>query len=234
MLNDPKWRVVAQKSNTRVCEVVAVALAILNSASQNDERGVYSIEAEDIAAALDIDEEAVGKILIAMEGRFVSGGKVIQWEKRQPKREDNATERTRAWRERNKTQCDAPVTQCDAPEKIREDTDTEKKINPLPPKGVELPDWLDQQTWRDFCQHRTKLKAAMTERAKQMMIKELGDMKSKGHDPTAVLCQSITRGWKGIFELKGNQNDFTKGSATKPSVTDSVHAAIAKINAGNF
>lgn len=238
MLNDPKWRVIAQKSNTRVCEVVSVALAILNSASQNDERGVYSLEAEDISAALDIDEAAVLKILEIMEGRFVSGGQVIQWEKRQPKREDNATERTKAWRERKRTQCDAPVTQCDAPEKIREDTEVledKSSNNPLPPKGVVLPDWLDQEIWKDFCQHRTKLKAPMTDRAKQMMIKELGELKAKGHDPTAVLSQSITRGWKGIFELKGNQNDHnaTRGPA-KPSITDTVHAINEQIMRGEF
>lgn len=127
MLNDPKWRVISQKSQTRVCEVVSVALAILNSASQNDERGVYTIEAEDMAAALDIDEAAVMAIIAAMEGRFISGGKVINWEKRQPKREDSAAERTKAWRERKRTQCDAPVTQCDAPDKIREDTDKRRE-----------------------------------------------------------------------------------------------------------
>jgi hypothetical protein len=139
MLNDPKWRVISQKSQTRVCEVVSVALAILNSASQNDERGVYTLEAEDISAALDIDEEKVLAILQHMEGRFISGGKVINWEKRQPKREDSATERTKAWRERKRTHGDAPVTQCDAlvthGDAPDTDTDTEKKDIPPTPKG---------------------------------------------------------------------------------------------------
>jgi hypothetical protein len=132
MLNDPKWRVVARKSNTRVCEVISVALAVLNSASQHDERGAFTTNHEDIAAALDMDEEVVSSIIAAMEGRFIESGKVINWEKRQPKREDDSSERTKAWRERKKQNGDAPVTQCDAP-----DSDSEKIKTPLPPKKGE-------------------------------------------------------------------------------------------------
>lgn len=112
--------------------------------------------------------------------------------------------------------------------------DIDKSISPPTPKGVVLPEWIDQQTWRDFVEHRQKLKAPMTDRAKTMMISELGELKAKGNDPNAVLSQSITRGWKGVFEMKGNQNDNTTRGTAKPTITDSVNAMLAKINNGEF
>lgn len=125
MITDPKWRVISRKSGASVSEVISVAIGLMTSASENEGgRGVYTVEPEDIAACLDLDEEVVDAILAAMQGRLIEGGKIINWDKRQPKREDTSTERTRAWRERKKKACDAPVTQCDAPE-VEVDTETD-------------------------------------------------------------------------------------------------------------
>jgi hypothetical protein len=57
-----------------------------------------------------------------MEGRVIKGGRLIAWEERNPKREDDAKDRTRDWRRRKVTPCDAPVTQRDAQD-IDVDTD---------------------------------------------------------------------------------------------------------------
>lgn len=124
MPTDPKWRVIARKSGQRIGDVVAVFNFVLVNASANGaERGrLHNLSNEDLAAALDLDEQDVKAILEAMEGRVIAGDRLIAWEVRNPKREDDAAQRTRDWRERKRTQCDAPVTERDAPE---EEKDTE-------------------------------------------------------------------------------------------------------------
>ena len=84
--------------------------------------------------------------------------------------------------------------------------ETSSKPKPEPsikPNGVELPEWLPIEPWRDFVEHRQKIKAKMTVRAMQLAIKELGKLRQNGHDPAAVLEQSVLNGWKGVFPLKG-------------------------------
>lgn len=59
-----------------------------------------------------------------------------------------------------------------------------------------------------FRQHRVKIKAAMTDRAEQLIISKLGKIYDEhGHDPTAVLDQSIIKGWRDVFPLKDEQDD---------------------------
>lgn len=135
MPTDPKWRSVARTSGQPLATVIAAATFLLTNASANeDERGVTQCDAETVASVLDVTEEAAAAILLAMEGRVLDGGRWINWEKRQPKREDSSAERTRAYRERRRkeTRCDAPVTQGDAPERDTDtELDTEKDLSSL-------------------------------------------------------------------------------------------------------
>jgi hypothetical protein len=62
------------------------------------------------------------------------------------------------------------------------------------------------EVWRDFKEHRAKIKAPMTERAERGILKKLEELHGKGHDPTEVLDQSIVKGWRDVFEVKGKDN----------------------------
>jgi hypothetical protein len=64
-----------------------------------------------------------------------------------------------------------------------------------------MPDWLPSADWKDFCQMRG---AKFTARAKQLIIGKLEKLRQEGHDPAAVLQQSLERGWSGVFEIKGD------------------------------
>jgi len=68
-----------------------------------------------------------------------------------------------------------------------------------------LPEWIDKSTWEAFLEMRRKKKAIPTERAKQLLVKELGKLRSEGHNPNEVLNQSIMRNYTGVFPLKGGQ-----------------------------
>ncbi len=123
MPTDPKWRAIARRAGQRIGDVIATYTFILVNASCNAEkRGVtHNLNAEDIAAAIDLEEDGVTAILSAMEGRVVVNGQLLGWEKRNPKREDSSTERVRKHRE---TQCNAEKR----PE-LEEDTDRPSSLN---------------------------------------------------------------------------------------------------------
>lgn len=165
MPNDPKWRTIARKSNQRIGDVISVYLHVLVNASiggetqcnasetqgvtsrNKPERGkIKNLCADDIASSLDLETEQVEQILAAMQGKVLDGDLVIGWAKRQPKKEDNSTQRVRAFRDKKRaekeaeaniisgtrnageTQCNAGETQGNAP-----DTDTDKDLKDLNP-----------------------------------------------------------------------------------------------------
>lgn len=71
---------------------------------------------------------------------------------------------------------------------------------------VPLPDWLPEEIWMKFQQHRIDLKSKLSMDAAMLAIGKLAKLREAGHDPTKVIEQSILGGWKGLFELKGSQN----------------------------
>lgn len=116
-VNDPKWRVVAKKSGCRLTDVLAVFSAFLERASStNDSGSIEGWDAEDIAAALDIEPEEVVAIHAAMQGKVLDGDILSGWRKRQPKRErdDDSKERVRRHREAKKSAISDDVTPCNA------------------------------------------------------------------------------------------------------------------------
>ncbi len=64
-----------------------------------------------------------------------------------------------------------------------------------------------------FRAHRTKIKKPMTERAEALMIAKLEKIWTEhGHEPGAVIDQSIAAGWAGVFPLKDERNGTGRGS----------------------
>lgn len=123
MPTDPKWRVIARKSGQPLpCVIALFALMLTEGGKAAVPGAVAGLSIEDAAAALDMDEDAVSSIIEAMDGRVISEGRLTGWEKRQPKREDDSSQRVREYRERKKQAAKRDVTQGNAPEA---DADTE-------------------------------------------------------------------------------------------------------------
>lgn len=139
MPTDPKWRTIARRSGQSISTVIAVYNFLLVNASANsDERGTLkNWTNEDVASSLDISEEDVAAVCREMQGRVLEGDKLAGWENRQPKREDDSSERVKKHRQqkpnpsndpkRSVTQCNAQETDRNAPEEIqsREDKNTQ-------------------------------------------------------------------------------------------------------------
>lgn len=154
MPTDPKWRTIARHSKQSISLVQATYLHLLVAASRNVTRGHADVTAEDLASALDCDDEQIESILAAMQGRVLDGMSLSGWETRQPKREDagddqgaakSAAERKRAQREREKQReveaaGGSTSQQChDTSRNVTTDKDKDKEeereIPPLPPRG---------------------------------------------------------------------------------------------------
>ena len=71
-----------------------------------------------------------------------------------------------------------------------------------PSSEVSLPEWIANDSFEAFIEHRKKLKAPMTNLAQTRLIAELSRLREDGNEPHAVLDQSILNGWKGVFPLK--------------------------------
>ena len=132
MPNDDKLRVVTRRIKQPMAITVALWAYVLDYASQSEDRGsIEGVDYEAAAICLDLEEETVAAFFGACADKgMVVDGRVTNWEKRQPKREDSSSERVRKHRKkqegnatkRNVTQCNAPDTDTD--------TDTEKKKEP--------------------------------------------------------------------------------------------------------
>lgn len=117
---DPKWRIVCKRSGQPAAIVIAVWLAMLERASQSTPRGsIAGWSDDDMALILDIDSTQVLAVREAMQGKTLEGDAVVNWDRRQPKREDGSAERAKAWRERNRTQPNATERTANAIDRTR-------------------------------------------------------------------------------------------------------------------
>jgi hypothetical protein len=132
-VNDPKWRIIAARANCRPGDCLAVWAYLLEIAKDGD-GDISKADTEECAVVLGYDHLLVEAIIVAMRDKeLIADGRLVAWEKRQPKREDGSAERAKAWREHKKTEANATErnrTQPNAPESDTDtdtDTDTEKK-----------------------------------------------------------------------------------------------------------
>jgi len=66
-----------------------------------------------------------------------------------------------------------------------------------------LPDWVKPEVWDGFVAMRREMKHPLTDRAKVLIVQELAELRGRGQDPNACLDQSVSRSWRGVFEIKG-------------------------------
>lgn len=212
MINDPKWRTIARKSEQKIGDVIAVYMHMLTCASNATERGrTEGWCDEDVATALDIDTEQVEAIREAMQGRVLDGDYLTGWEKRQPIKEDNSAERAKAWREAKKAEKEQQQTPPNETERQRtQDKDTdkkreeEKKSKPAQP-SVALPDWVPADSWAGYLEMRKKKRKEPTAYALELVLADLTKFRDAGHDVKAILDASTKNGWTDVYAPKAEQ-----------------------------
>ncbi len=87
---------------------------------------------------------------------------------------------------------------------------------------LELPDFIDSDTWKAFKTHRVQIKRRMTLHAEKLIINKLIKFKEAGHDPNAIINLSIENGWISVFEPKREMDSSTTpGKFYKPPEDES-------------
>ncbi|WP_043442094.1 hypothetical protein [Cupriavidus sp. HPC(L)] len=82
--------------------------------------------------------------------------------------------------------------------------------------SVQLPDWLPEDLWAHWQAHRKAKKAPLTPYAAELSIRVLDRLRGEGHDPVAVINESILRGWTGLFPLKAPGQATPAGASSVP------------------
>jgi hypothetical protein len=170
-----------------------------------------------------LNEAQKTKSVFIAKGFIDETWKMLKWDKRQAGMSESR-ERVARYRERYRNatetlpQRDSNVTEISAPareEKNREET-------PLkPPQGGKRklseftpPDWIPP-CWPEFLAMRARIKKPATPFAQKLVVAELAKLQAQGHDPAAVLEQSIRNGWQDVFPIRAQNGNYVNGPAKK-------------------
>jgi len=85
--------------------------------------------------------------------------------------------------------------------KVKESKVKESKVNN---KQFEIPNSIDKGLWNDFLEMRKKMRKPPTDRAKELLIKDLIKAKDTGDNPDLMLVNSIKNSWLGLFPPRNN------------------------------
>lgn len=204
---DPKWLAIAKRAGVAPGIVVAVAWSLMDRASQSADRGsIAGYDAEALAAFFGCEPEQVDGIVAAMAAKgMIDGDRLTSWEKRQPRREDDSSQRVREHRERAKQQVERDVTQRNAPE-TEVDTDIEpsslrsdggaraRRANPILILQSEV-DPVAAQRWVTHCEDKGKKPSAAQA---EELCGVLREVKRQGGNATEALSFAIRKGWVSV------------------------------------
>ena len=73
--------------------------------------------------------------------------------------------------------------------------------------GFSLPPWIDPKVWKAWEDHRRKLRFAMTDYARSLLVKKLSGFRDRGVDPNYAIDHAIEKGWRGFYEPPPQNQD---------------------------
>lgn len=106
----------------------------------------------------------------------------------------------------------------------------EKQEAPCTPamRAPVIPDWMPADAWANFVAHRARLRKPMTDRARELLIGKLEDLRHRGHDPATLIDTAIERGWQTVFEPRA-EAPVAKASARTQANFDAYQTVIAEM-----
>ena len=78
----------------------------------------------------------------------------------------------------------------------------EPSINPLPPKGVSLPDFIDPNLWQEYLAYKKERREKLSTKGLQMKFSEWAKWASEGIDINECLREAMRNEWQGVFKPK--------------------------------
>lgn len=78
----------------------------------------------------------------------------------------------------------------------------EQKQDKPTASGFTLPDWIPKPAWDGFVEMRKRKRAVLTDRAKELKVKELDRLRKAGFDVGTILDKSTENSWTDLYEPK--------------------------------
>jgi hypothetical protein len=93
------------------------------------------------------------------------------------------------------------------------------------------PEWVPAEPWSNFVEHRKAMRGVpFTDAARDGVLRELKRLRDAGHDPAVLLQTAVVRGWRTVFEPKG-QAPPSKQSALESRNAETVKRLLAEDHA---
>ena len=78
----------------------------------------------------------------------------------------------------------------------------EPSINPLPPKDILLPDFIDPNLWQEYLAYKKERREKLTQKGIEMKFSEWAKWASEGIDVNACIREAMRNEWQGVFPPK--------------------------------
>lgn len=87
----------------------------------------------------------------------------------------------------------------------------EPSINPLPPKGVSLPDFIDPNLWQKYLAYKKERREKLSTKGIEMKFSEWAKWASEGIDVNECIREAMRNEWQGVFKPKPTYNKAQSG-----------------------
>lgn len=74
-----------------------------------------------------------------------------------------------------------------------------ERVSVIVAETLPLPTTLDRETWRDWVSYRSSIRKPLKVETAEKQIQFLCESIASGHDPVAIINDSIRNGWTGLF-----------------------------------
>jgi len=81
-------------------------------------------------------------------------------------------------------------------------TINEPSINPLPPKDVSLPDFIDPNLWQEYLAYKKERREKLSSKGIEMKFSEWAKWANEGIDVNACIREAMANEWQGVFKPK--------------------------------
>ena len=88
--------------------------------------------------------------------------------------------------------------------------DINRQGEPSDNKTPIIPNWLDEDLWEEYKSHLKELGKRLSSTAEYRQIKQLDEWRGRGHDPEAIINQSLNNNWTRLFEPKEETHATTR------------------------
>jgi len=95
----------------------------------------------------------------------------------------------------------------------------EPSINPLPPKGVSLPDFIDPNLWQKYLAYKKERREKLSTEGIEMKFSEWAKWANEGIDVNACIREAMANEWQGVFKPKtqgGSGRNVPNNATTNP------------------